>query len=168
MTAITIRPEEPRDYKAIYTLTEAAFRDMPFSDGDEQDLIDTLRADGDLALSLVAETASGLAGHIAFSRVSISDGTPNWYDLGPVSVTPELQRQSIGAQLIERGIADLRAAGACGIVLLGNPDYYGRFGFQHDPALSYPGPPPQYFQRLVLEGGTPQGVVTYPPAFGSG
>ena len=165
MTVITIRPEQPRDHTAIHALTEVAFRDMPFSDGDEQDLVDALRVDGDLALSLVAETAEKLVGHISFSRVTINDGSTDWYILGPVSVAPELQRQTIGSQLIQRGIADLRAAAARGITVLGNPDYYGRFGFEQDPKLTYPGPPPQYFQRLVLEGDPPQGIVTCAPAF---
>ncbi|WP_128891256.1 GNAT family N-acetyltransferase [Erythrobacter sp. HKB08] len=166
MSAITIRPEGARDQSAIYSLTKDAFADMPFSDGDEQDLVDRLRADGDLALSLVAEDAERVVGHIAFSRVAISDGSADWYGLGPVSVLPECQRQGIGSRLIQRGIADLRERGARGIVLLGDPAYYSRFGFGHDPALTYPGPPPQYFQRLVIDGSPPKGVVSYPPAFG--
>ncbi|WP_114521382.1 N-acetyltransferase [Altererythrobacter sp. ZODW24] len=166
MTAVTIRPEQAGDEPAIYELTKVAFAPMPFSEGDEQDLVDALREAGDLALSLVALDAERIVGHIAFSRVAISDGAQDWYDLGPVSVAPELQLTGIGSALIGHGIADLRHRGAKGIVLLGNPDYYGRFGFEHDPQLEYPGPPPQYFQRLVLEGDAPAGVVSYPPAFG--
>lgn len=166
MTNITIRLEEPRDHPVIHATTAEAFRDMPFSDGNEPDLIDTLRDDGDLYLSLVAETADRIVGHIAFSPVAIGDGTTGWYGLGPVSVLPELQRRTIGSQLVRRGIADLQERGARGIVLLGSPDYYGRFGFEHDPQLAYPGPPPEYFQRLVLEGAAPTGTVSYAPAFG--
>jgi predicted N-acetyltransferase YhbS len=165
VSAITIRPERPGDEATIHRLTEAAFRDMPFSEGDEQHLVDALRRDGDLALSLVAEDTARIVGHIAFSRVTISDGTPDWYDLGPVSVWPELHKQGIGSALIRQGIADLRARGAAGIVLLGSPAYYGRFGFRHEPQLSYPGPPPEYFQCLVLTGDLPKGEVTYAPAF---
>ena len=166
MSAIAIRPERAGDEAVIHALTEAAFRDMPFSDGDEQDLVDALRRDGDLSLSLVAEDAERIVGHIAFSPVSISDGTKDWYGLGPVSVWPELHRQGVGSALVRRGISDMRAAGAKGIVLLGSPEYYGRFGFEHDPALQYPGPPAEYFQRLVLDGPPPAGVVAYAPAFG--
>lgn len=165
MTAITIRPERPGDEATIHRLTEAAFRDMPFSQGDEQHLVDALRRDGDLALSLVSEDGTRIVGHIAFSRVSISDGAEEWYDLGPVSVWPELHHQGIGTALIRRGIADLRARGAAGIVLLGSPAYYGRFGFRHEPQLRYPGPPPEYFQCLVLNGTLPRGEVRYAPAF---
>lgn len=165
MSAITIRPERPGDEDTIHRLTEAAFRDMPFSEGDEQHLVDALRRDGDLALSLVAEDGARIVGHIAFSRVTISDGTPDWYDLGPVSVWPELHRQGIGSALILHGIATLRARGAAGIVLLGSPAYYSRFGFRHERQLRYPGPPPEYFQCLVLSGDLPAGEVSYPPAF---
>ena len=163
---VTIRPEDAGDESAIFALTEAAFADMPFSDGDEQHLVDRLRADGDLALSLVAEDADRFVGHIAFSRVSISDGALDWYGLGPVSVWPELHGQGIGGALIKRGIADLRQLGAKGVVLLGSPDYYPRFGFAHEPQLTFPGPPPEYFQALVLDGDLPSGEVTYARAFG--
>ncbi|MCA0909882.1 GNAT family N-acetyltransferase [Qipengyuania gaetbuli] len=166
MSAITIRPERAGDEAVIHELTEAAFRDMPFSEGDEQDLVDALRNEGDLTLSLVAEDGTRIVGHIAFSPVAISDGTRDWYGLGPVSVWPELHGQGIGSALVRRGIADIRAKGAKGIVLLGSPDYYGRFGFEHDPQLQYPGPPAEYFQRLVLDGPAATGVVRYVPAFG--
>ena len=166
MSAILVRPERFGDEGAIHALTEAAFADMPFSQGDEQDLVDALRASGDLALSLVATDGDAVVGHIAFSPVTISDGTREWFDLGPVSVMPKAQRQGIGSALIRRGIAGLRERGARGIVLLGSPDYYSRFGFEHDPQLSYPGPPPEYFQQLVLAGPAPRGVVRYARAFG--
>lgn len=165
MSALTIRPERPGDEADIHSLTEAAFRDMPFSDGDEQHLVDALRRDGDLALSLVADDGERIVGHIAFSRVTISDGAQNWFDLGPVSVWPELHGRGIGSRLIHDGIVQLQQRHARGIVLLGSPEYYGRFGFEHDPALVYPGPPPEYFQRLVLDGEPPTGIVTYSRAF---
>lgn len=166
MIAATIRPEAPGDAATIFALTEAAFRNMPFSDGDEAQLVERLRADGDLALSLVAEDAERIVGHIAFSPVTLSDGSEGWFGLGPVSVWPELHGRGIGSALVKRGIADLRVRGARGIVLLGDPAYYSRFGFEADPALRYPGPPPEYFERLVLEGEAPQAIVTYARAFG--
>lgn len=162
---ITIRPETSDDGQTIFRLTKAAFANMPFSEGDEQHLINGLRKDGDLALSLVAEDAERIVGHIAFSPVRIEDGTLGWFDLGPVSVWPDLHNKGIGSALVRRGIADLQVLGAKGIVLLGSPDYYGRFGFRHEPQLVYPGSPAKYFQCLVLDGDIPSGVVTYPPAF---
>ena len=166
MTAISLRPEATQDHASIFDVTEAAFRDMPYADGDEAELVGKLRDAGDLMLSLVAENGGQIVGHIAFSPVTISDGSGNWYGLGPVSVTPELHGQGIGFRLVQRGIADMRALGAKGIVLLGDPKYYGRFGFRHEPQLAYPGPPAEYFQCMVLEGDLPSGVVSYAPAFG--
>lgn len=171
MTEIAIREEQPGDEAIIHSLTAAAFRDMPFSDGDEPQLVDALRRDGDLALSLVAEDDARIVGHIAFSQVTICeggrDGPRDWYGLGPVSVWPELHHRGIGSALVRRGIADLRARGAAGVVLLGSPVYYARFGFVHAPQLRYPGPPPEYFQCLVLKGACPAGEVAYARAFGS-
>lgn len=162
-----VRHEEPGDELAIHALTQAAFRDMPFSDGDEQHVIDRLREDGDLTLSLVAESRDkAIIGHIAFSPVTISDGTKDWYGLGPVSVIPTIQKTGIGTLLIECGMLEMRARGAKGVVLLGSNEYYPRFGFEHDPELTYPGPPAEYFQRIVLEGDAPKGVVSYAPGFG--
>ncbi|GAA4048601.1 GNAT family N-acetyltransferase [Parerythrobacter jejuensis] len=164
---ITIRPERAGDEPAIHALTDAAFRDMPFSDGDEADLIDKLRADGDLVLSLVATNRDeAIVGHIAFSPVTISDGTSDWYGLGPVSVIPTNQHTGIGGQLIDRGIADMVARNAKGIVLLGNPKYYSRFGFIVEPRLTYAGGPAEYFQTLLLDGELPHGAVNFAPAFG--
>ena len=166
MSAIFIRSEQQGDEAAIHALTAAAFAEMPFSDGEEPKLVDALRASGDLTLSLVALDAAAIVGHIAFSPVTISDGSRAWYGLGPVSVAPAVQRQGIGSALIGRGLADMRERGASGIVLLGNPAYYSRFGFEHDPQLCHSGPPPRYFQRLVLAGAAPRGIVTYVAAFG--
>lgn len=163
---VTLRPEHAGDAAAIHALTEAAFRPMPFSDGSEPRIVDDLRAAGDLALSLVAlNMDQAIVGHVAFSPVTISDGRTGWYGLGPVSVIPTRQRTGIGSMLIERGLADIRQAGAQGCVVLGEPGYYRRFGFVHDPGLSYPGPPAEYFQRLVLAGPAPSGVVSYAWAF---
>ena len=83
----TIREERPGDEQAITALVDAAFRDAPHSDGTEAAIVERLRADGDLALSLVAAEGS-LVGHVAFSPVTLSDGTARWYGLGPVAVSP--------------------------------------------------------------------------------
>lgn len=162
---IAIRPEAPGDEATIFALTEAAFKEMPFSEGDEQHVINRLRADSDLTLSLVAEDAERIVGHIAFSPVTITDGAQNWYGLGPVSVWPELHHQGVGGALIKRGIVDMKAQGAKGIVLLGSNIYYPRFGFEYEPQLTYPGPPPEFFQTLLLEGDLPSGEVSFAPGF---
>ncbi|MFA9201059.1 MAG: GNAT family N-acetyltransferase [Cypionkella sp.] len=161
-----VRAERAGDETAIGAVTEAAFAGRPYSAGREPAIVTALRSAGDLALSLVAEVRGEIVGHIAFSPVSISDASPGWYGLGPVSVVPERQRCGIGARLIETGLGKLRARGARGVVVLGNPAYYRRFGFVHDPELAYPGPPAAYFQRLILAGAAPRGTVRYAPAFG--
>ena len=163
---LTIRLERAGDEDAIRSVTQEAFAGQPHSDGSEPAIVDRLRADGDLALSLVAEEDGRIIGHIAFSRVTISDGAAEWYGLGPVSVLPEKQRCQVGAQMVQHGLRELASRGARGVVLLGDPAYYRRFGFEHDPALAYPGPPPEYFQRLVIAGEPPAGVVRYAKAFG--
>lgn len=162
-----LRDEQSGDEAAIAALTTAAFFGTEHSDGSEAAIVERLRADRALALSLVAEAADGtLIGHLALSPVTISDGMQRWYGLGPLAVAPEKQRQGIGSALIHEAFARMQAAGARGCVVLGDPAYYGRFGFAHDPALAYPGPPPAYFQRIVFTGDAPQGEVRYAPAFG--
>jgi putative acetyltransferase len=161
-----IRPECDSDAAAIAALTESAFREAEHTDGTEHALPGKLRDAGDLTLSLLAEADDGTPlGHVAFSPVAISDGTQRWYGLGPVSVAPEWQGKGIGAALIREGLAHLRILGARGCVVLGEPAYYHRFGFIQDRALSFPGPPPEYFQRLLFEGSAPSGTVRYAPAF---
>ncbi len=139
---------------------------MPFSDGDEARVIDALRAAGALTISLVAITAEDeVVGHIAFSPVRI-DGQPgDWYGLGPVSVAPAMQGQGVGGALINNGLERMRALGAAGCVLLGNPDYYRRFGFLSDQTLTYQGQPNRYFQHLVLKGPPTRGDVSFHSAF---
>lgn len=124
-----IRQECPADYDAIHDLTRWAFQGRPYAGGDEQDVIDRLRATDALTLSLVAEDQGGLSGQITFSPAINSDGSQPWFALGPVSVTPERQNQGIGGELIRQGLARIKALGALGCILTGNPEYYRRFGF---------------------------------------
>src|SRR5690349_3981176 len=132
MNGWTIRDERPGDEAAIAALTAIAFRSVRHSDGSEAAIIERLRAAGDLALSLVAENLDqAIIGHVAFSRVAISDGTPGWYGLGPISVIPLRQRAGIGGALATEGLARLREIGAAGCVVLGDPQYYGPLGFEH-------------------------------------
>lgn len=160
-----IRDERPADYAAIHDLTRRAFAPMPYAAGNEQDLIDALREAGALALSLVVEGADGIIGHIAFSPAFAADGSTGWYALGPVSVDPAMQHRGIGRLMIETGIALLRERDAAGCVLVGNPDYYGRFGFQSYPELCPEGEPAQFFQILPLRTPHPSSVIAFHPLF---
>ena len=160
-----IRAELPADAKAIEQVTIQAFNDAPHTDHTEQFIVRELRAAGALALSLVAEIDGQIVGHVAISPVHISDGSQHWFGLGPISVIPQRQRQGIGSALMRAAISALQAQSAQGCVLLGEPDYYRRFGFRTVPGLELPGAPAEYFQALSFEGPPPQGQVSYHRAF---
>lgn len=160
-----IRAELPPDIPAIHAVTEMAFRHAPHTDHTEQFIVDALRRAGALSISLVAEQAGRVVGHVAVSPVSISDGSLGWYGLGPISVTPELQGRGIGSELMKTALRLLQEKGAAGCVLLGDPAYYSRFGFRHEPGLVLPDVPPEYFQALPFDTALPHGVVTYHEAF---
>jgi putative acetyltransferase len=167
LNEIEIRHEADSDYDNIYALTQQSFAPMAYSDGDEQDLINALRDVGALALSLVATNGVRIVGHIAFSNATAADGTPHWFALGPVSVAPDLQGRGIGGALIREGIAQLTAIGAAGVILVGNPNYYQRFGFRLCPDLAPIGQPKAYFMILPLDNKAPNCVVSFHPLFGA-
>lgn len=162
---LAIRPETDADRAAIYDLTRRAFAFAPYAGGDEQDLIDELRAAGALAISLVATQNGTVVGHVAFSPAAAADGSPGWFALGPVAVEPALQRQAIGSLLIKDGIRRLEATNAAGCVLVGAPTYYVRFGFKPFPHLTPKGEPPEYFQILPLATAAPTSIVDFHPLF---
>jgi putative acetyltransferase len=167
MSAWTLRPERDGDEPAIANVITAAFAGQEWSDGTEAAIVGRLRASAELDVSHVAVTASGsIVGHVAFSPVEIDGNRCGWFGLGPLAVLPAWSRRGIGAALVQAGVGSLRQRRAAGCVVLGEPEYYGRFGFVHDPALSYPGPPAEFFQRLLLRGEPPRGVVGYTSAFG--
>ena len=163
--ALSIRPESPADYAAISAVTEQAFRHHPYSQQTESFIIEALRRAGALSLSLVAEQEGEVVGHIAFSPTRFSGGSAAWYLIGPLSVRPELQRQGIGSALLRAGMELLQARGAQGFALVGDPDYYGRFGFAHQAGVSVAGVPSQFVLTLCLEGEHPQGEVEHHAAF---
>ncbi len=162
---MTIRAERPGDEPAIHRVTAAAFTDHPHSEGTEPAIVDALRADGALALSLVAEEKGEIVGHVAFSPAILSGGEEGWYALGPISVLPEKQGQGVGRALVEAGAAHWCEAGAQGIVLLGDPALYSRFGFIRGTPLHIEGPLADYFQLLPFTKAIPASSVTFAPAF---
>jgi len=164
---ILIRDEREDDAEVITAVTSAAFETMEISDHTEQFIVKALRAAGALTVSLVAEVDGAVVGHIAFSPIAISDGTPDWYGLGPVSVLPKDQRMGIGKALIWEGLARLKGLGAKGCCLVGHPEYYGRFGFENVTGLGLEGVPPEAFFALAFDGPMPQGSVAFHEAFGA-
>lgn len=160
-----IRRETDADIDAIRDVTISAFATLEISSHTEQFIVEALRSANALSVSLVAEMDGRVVGHIAFSPVTISDGSQNWYGLGPVSVLPQHQKQGIGKALIEAGLALLKGMGARGCVLVGHPGYYRKFGFSNTPALGLEGVPPEVFFALSFDGRVPQGTVTFHETF---
>ncbi len=162
---IVIRSETDADVGAINEVTVAAFKTLEISNHTEQFIIAALRAAKALTVSLVAESGGRLVGHVAFSPVTISDGTRNWYGLGPVSVLPECQRQGIGKALIQEGLSRLQDLNAQGCCLVGHPDSYRKFGFLNKSGLVLEGVPQEVFLALSFDGHSPQGTVTFHEGF---
>lgn len=160
--AWTIRPERPGDAAPVRALLDAAFG------GDtESNVVGRLRADGDFVLSLVAENGEDIAGYAGFPRLELRLNERNVpvVGLAPVGVSPALQRQGIGGALIRDGLARLRDRAERLVFVLGDPAYYGRFGFtvMEGFVSRCAGP---YFQALMLAPDAPKaGRVSYPRAF---
>ena len=160
-----IRSEQAGEETTIFNLTQMAFASAPFSDGAEGPIVDRLRQDGHLTVSLVALKDEEIVGHIAFSPVTINENDEGWYGLGPISVHPDLQKQGIGRALIIEGLARIKALGAIGCVLVGDPAYYSRFDFRSEGDLYYGEVPTEYVQWLAFGPKSARGVLKYAPAF---
>lgn len=159
-----VRPETAGDTAAIRNIICQAF-----GDDQEAGLVGRLRRDHDLVLSLVAEQDGQLVGHVGFSRLWIAQGAQRipGISLAPLAVMPDRQRKGTGRALVEAGHTRLREAGETIVFVLGDPDYYGRFGFSFSAAATfdcqYAGP---HFQALRLASTAPDaGSVAYAPAF---
>lgn len=169
---IVVREERPEDVPAIHKVNERAFGRI-----DEANIVDAVRDARAVVLSLVAEHADKLVGHILFSPVSIDlpSGTREVVGLAPMAVVPELQRKGIGSRLVREGLATLKAAEHKGVVVLGHPHYYPRFGFVPASrfglrsAIDASG---EAFMALELRDGSLDelrgGVAHYRPEFGAG
>ena len=162
---IIIRNEIDADVDAITEVTVAAFRTLEISSHTEQFIVEALRANNALTLSLIAEADGHVVGHVAFSPVTISDGTRNWYGLGPVSVLPEQQHKGIGKSLILEGISRLKDLNAKGCCLVGHPDYYRKLGFKNVSGLVHEGVPQEVFLAMSFDGQIPQGTVNFHDGF---
>lgn len=163
--SVAVRAEQEGDAEAIFDLTKAAFLNAEHSSHTEQFIVGALRRQGQLAVSLVAMDGGRIVGHVAISPVTLSNAALGWHGLGPISVHPEYQGRGIGSTLARAALDRLRHLGATGCVVLGDPAYYGRFGFRHHPGLVLPGVPQEYFQALPFGGDVPQAEVRYHAAF---
>jgi putative acetyltransferase len=158
-----IRYARAADHEAIARVVEAAF-----GQADEARLVERLRADEDALFELVAEEAGAVVGHIMFSRLW-ADRYEMFAALAPLAVRPDLQRSGLGSALVRAGLESARDFGAHGVIVLGHPEYYLRFGFSAETAgkiaAPYAGSPS--FMALALEDGAFDGPlsVAYPDAF---
>jgi len=162
---LIIRNEKTSDIETITEVTKAAFEEHSFCQQTEHLIIEDLRTENALTISLVGEVDGQIVGHIVFSPVTISDGTTNWHTLGPISVLPEYQGHRIGAALVKRSLALLKSMGSKGFVLIGLPTYFIRFGFWYHPELIHEGTPQEIFLAKSFASQVPCGTVEYHQAF---
>jgi putative acetyltransferase len=166
-TLVLVRDEQLRDREQIRKVNETAFGRY-----DEADLIDRLRVEGAVLLSLVAEVGGEIVGHILFSRMTVEtdQGPVAAVSLAPMAVLPEYQGRAVGSELVRRGLARLGDRGDRIVIVLGHKHYYPRFGFSCEKARCLASPfPPDAFMALELSDGALagiQGAVRYPSAFG--
>jgi putative acetyltransferase len=165
MMNLLLRDETPADIPAIAHVTIAAFKDVPVSRQTEHFILEHLRAANALTISIVAQLAGQIVGHIAFSPVMINQTDCGWFGLGPLSVLPSNQRQGIGKALMHRGLTQLRNHHAKGCCLVGHPAYYTKFGFHNTPDLFIHGVPPEVFFALPFDNHQPRGQVDFHRAF---
>jgi putative acetyltransferase len=165
--ALRIRREGPHDKAAIEQVNRLAF-----GGDDEARLVNALREEGHLRLSLVAELDDEVIGHILFSHLPIICGpaTKAALALAPMAVSPKCQRQGIGSQLIRRGLETCRSEGHQIVVVLGHPEFYRRFGFSHGLTRQLLSPysgSESFMARELVEGALEgvAGTVRYPPPF---
>ena len=166
--AIDIRAEEPEDIPFIRRVHQRAFHPSPI----EAELVDLLRQRHKMPQSWVAIAHGGVVGHVAFSAITLVPDHPAIGGLGlaPVGVLPEFQRQGIGEKLIVQGLAACKQSGCDVVVVLGDPRYYARFGFEdarrHQLENEYHAE--EEFMVLELRPGAlrdVRGLVKYQPEF---
>ncbi len=160
---VQLRGEEARDQSQVRDLLEASFPGTG-----EALLVNRLRSDGDIVLSLVAEDGGVVVGYVAFSRLTVEGGFEPFsaVALAPLAVYPEYQQQGIATQLIRESHACLAALGETLSVVLGEPGYYGRFGYHHKRAGRFECEYQSPFLMALSFGSAPsEGRLVYPAAF---
>lgn len=163
MSGMTIRLVQQGDREGIFEAEQRAF-----GQAREALLVEQLVADGDAVLELVAERAGQVVGHILFSRLRVVDGNREFdaVALAPLAVDPDFQRQGIGSALIEAAHGRLQRAGETLSVVLGDPAYYGRFGYEHARAESFGSDYQCDALQALAWGEAPRrGRLIYPAAF---
>ncbi len=156
---VRVREANPNDLPSVLALYPKAFP--------EEDLLPLVRALADTpgVVSLVAEAGDAIIGHIAFTRCQVG-GNAAVALLGPLAVAPAHQRQGVGSALVQHGIQRERAVGTIAILVLGDPAYYGRFGFRQEHGIEPPYKLPDdwgpAWQSLALQDNGPSGPLSVP------
>jgi len=149
---ITIRPTTADDWPALRALYPAAFPDE-----DLLPLVADLLAADPPVLSLAAEMSGDLAGHVVMTRCQVGEASVAL--LGPLAVAPEVQRRGIGSALVRAAFERSASGGLATCLVLGDPAYYGRFGFRSEPRVTPPYPLPDgwapAWQSLALDPDVP-------------
>lgn len=162
---MVIRPEIAADIDGVRRVNQLAF-----GGEEEARIVDRVRETSGAFVSLVADDGH-VVGHILFSPVTLASNHARLLmGLGPVAVTPERQRQGIGSALISAGLKECRRVGAGGVVLVGHPEFYPRFGFSRASGYCLTCEfevPDEVFMALELVGGgfSAGGLIRYHPAF---
>ena len=166
MNNLDIRHETPSDILAVRAVNEAAFET-----GAEAALVDVLRENGKFVLSLVADVEGEIVGHILFTDIAMEPGgaATRMIGLAPMAVRPEWQGKGIGSALVRRGLEDCRELGYCGVVVLGHPGFYPRFGFapasRHGISCAYDAPDEAFMALALGDVELPKGRALYQPEF---
>ena len=164
-----IRNETYNDIDAIRALNYSAFKDHPAhepgAEPTEHLIVDRLRDANALSLSLVAIDNDQVVGHLAISPVALEGSNQSWFGLGPVAVLPSLQSKGIGSKMIRSAINEVSGWDSGGLVVMGDPKYYGRFGFEQLQAIQSEGIPAEYFMALLMNDNNASGNVAYHSAF---
>ncbi len=169
-----IRNEIDSDIPAIRAIVTEAMLMLPQTSGTEAnitnpditdaDIVDRLRAEDALILSLVAEDGGDVVGYLAASMARIGVEC-DWGLIGPLAVLPSRHGEGIGSALMAEAVLRLRAT-CKGAALVGDPRYYGRFGFSAFSGLGVGDCPPEFVQALPFDAVDPQGELIHHPAFG--
>lgn len=159
-----IRDETEQDIQAISHVITEAMKLLAQATGAEAGIVEKLRADNALTLSLVAEVEGEVVGYLAGSdaRVGTQGG---WGLIGPLAVLPSRHRQGVGTALMEEALRRLRLTSR-GAALVGDPAYYSRFGFRAFPHLTVAGCPPEFVLAKSFDDSDPHGELMHHPAFG--
>ena len=155
-----LRTERPGDMLPVYELVSAAF-----GRPDEAELVNRLRECGAAVVTMVEEEEYEFMGHLMLSPITIDGQEGPWLGLAPVAVHPDWQGQGIGSDLVREGLDTALEMDWKAVVVLGDPAYYGRFGFMSNARLTLDGVPPEYFMHVAFSPVYGGGTVTYHPGF---